>query len=73
MSLSFLAKLDFLYLSHLTNEPILHDPLWLAIPFKFPYNIPKFEKKLLLTKIWSPICSCFWNHKKKMILEYEHF
>jgi hypothetical protein len=39
----FLVTLDFPYLSCLTNDPILHDPLWLAIPAKLPSDMPKFD------------------------------
>jgi hypothetical protein len=44
--LPFLATLDLPYLSRLTNDPILHFPLWLVIPAKLPSDIPKFYGKL---------------------------
>jgi len=41
-----LATLNFLDLSHLTNDPILHLPHWPAIPTKLPSDIPKFDGRL---------------------------
>ena len=32
-------------LSRLTNDPVAHDPAWLAVPTKLPSDIPKFEGK----------------------------
>jgi hypothetical protein len=32
-------------LRKLTNDPILHDPTWPAMPTKLPSDIPKFEGK----------------------------
>jgi hypothetical protein len=32
-------------LTKLTNDPILHDPTWPAMPTKLPSDIPKFEGK----------------------------
>ena len=43
--LSFLATLNLLDLSRLTNDPVSHDRAWLAISNKIPSNIPKFEGK----------------------------
>ena len=43
--LSFLATLDLLDLSRLTNDPILHCPFWPVILAKLPYDIPKFDGK----------------------------
>ena len=39
----FLATLNFPDLSRLTNDPILHLPIWLAIPTKLSSDIPKFD------------------------------
>jgi hypothetical protein len=37
--------LDLPYLSRLTNDPILHFPLWSVILAKLPSDIPKFDGK----------------------------
>jgi hypothetical protein len=42
----YLASLNILDLSKLTNDPILHDPTWLAMPTKLPPDITKFEGKV---------------------------
>jgi hypothetical protein len=42
----YLASLNILDLRNLTNDPILHDPTWPAMPTKLPLNIPKFEGKV---------------------------
>jgi hypothetical protein len=41
----YLAFLNILYLTKLTNDPILHNPTWPTMPTKLPSNIPKFEVK----------------------------
>jgi hypothetical protein len=43
--LPFLATLDLPDLSRLTNDPIYHSPVWLAILAKLPSDIPKFDGK----------------------------
>ena len=43
--LPFLATLNLPDLSRLTNDPVAHDPAWLAVPTKLPSDIPKFEGK----------------------------
>jgi hypothetical protein len=43
--LPFLATLDILDLSILTNNPILHSPFWPIILAKLPSDIPKFGGK----------------------------
>jgi hypothetical protein len=43
--LPFIATLDLLDLSRLTNDPILHSPFWLVIPTRLPSDIPKFDGK----------------------------
>jgi hypothetical protein len=43
--LPFLATLDLLNLSQLTNDPIYHSLVWPAIPAKLPSDIPKFDGK----------------------------
>jgi len=43
--LPFLATLDLLDLSQLTNDPISHSWLWPPIPSKLPSDIPKFDGK----------------------------
>jgi hypothetical protein len=43
--LPFLVTLDLLDLSWLTNDPIYHSSVWLAIPAKIPSDIPKFDGK----------------------------
>jgi hypothetical protein len=43
--LPFLATLDLPDLSRLTNDPIFHYLVWLAIPAKLPSDIPKFDGK----------------------------
>jgi hypothetical protein len=42
----YLASLNIPDLTKLTNDPILHNPTWPAMPTKLPSNIPKFEGKL---------------------------
>ena len=44
-SLPFMASLNLPDLAWLTNDPILHNPLWPPIPTKIPLDIPKFEGK----------------------------
>jgi hypothetical protein len=41
----YLASLNILDLTKLTNDPILHDPTWPTMPTKLPSDIPKFEGK----------------------------
>jgi hypothetical protein len=41
----YLASLNVPDLTKLTNDPILHDPTWPAMPTKLPSDIPKFEGK----------------------------
>ena len=41
----YLASLNILDLTKLTNDPILHDATWPAMPTKLPSDIPKFEGK----------------------------
>jgi hypothetical protein len=41
----YLAFLNIMYLTKLTNDPILHNPTWPAMPTKLPSYIPKFEGK----------------------------
>jgi hypothetical protein len=41
----YLASLNISDLTKLTNDPILHNPTWPAMPTKLPSNIPKFEGK----------------------------
>jgi hypothetical protein len=43
--LPFLATMDLLDLSQLTNDPILHFHFWPIIPAKLPSDIPKFDGK----------------------------
>ena len=43
--LPFLATLNILDLSILTNDPVAHDPAWPGVPTKLPSDIPKFEGK----------------------------
>lgn len=40
--LPFIATLDSLDLSRLTNDPLLYLAYWLTIATKFPSDIPKF-------------------------------
>jgi hypothetical protein len=42
----YLVSLNIPDLSKLTNDPILHDPIWPNMPTKIPSDIPKFEGKL---------------------------
>ena len=41
----FLATLELLEVSKLTNDPILHNPYWPPVPTKVPGDCPKFEGK----------------------------
>jgi hypothetical protein len=41
----YLASLNIPDLTKLTNDPILHDATWPAMPTKLPSDIPKFEGK----------------------------
>jgi hypothetical protein len=43
----YLASLNILDLRKITNDPILYDPTWPAMPTKLPSNIPKFEGKVV--------------------------
>ena len=43
--LPFLATLNLLDLSRLTNDHVAHDPACPAVPTKLPSDIPKFEGK----------------------------
>jgi hypothetical protein len=45
LHIPYLASLNIPNLRKLTNDPILHDPTWLAMPTKLPSYIPKFEGK----------------------------
>jgi hypothetical protein len=45
LHMPYLASLNIPDLSKLTNDPILHDPTWPAMPTKLPSDIPKFEGK----------------------------
>jgi hypothetical protein len=42
----YLASLNIPYLTKLTNDLILHDRTWPAMPTKLPLDIPKFEEKM---------------------------
>jgi hypothetical protein len=42
----YLASLNILDLTKLTNDPILHNPTWPTMPTKLPSNIPMFEGNL---------------------------
>ena len=44
--LPFLTTLNLPDLSRLTNDPVAHDPAWMAVPTKLPLDIPKFKGKL---------------------------
>ena len=41
----FLATLNLLDLSKLTNDSVAHDLMWSVVPTKLPSDIPKFEGK----------------------------
>jgi len=43
--LPFLATLELLNVSKLTNDPILHNPYWPPVPTKIPSDCPKFDGK----------------------------
>ena len=43
--LPFLTTLNLPDLSRLMNDPVSHDPSWLAIPNNLPSDIPKLEGK----------------------------
>jgi hypothetical protein len=45
LQIPYLASLNIPDLRKLTNDPILHDPTWPAMPTKLPSDIPKFEGK----------------------------
>jgi hypothetical protein len=45
LQMPYLASLNILDLNKLTNDPILHEPTWPAMPAKLPSDIPKFEGK----------------------------
>jgi hypothetical protein len=45
LQMPYLASLNIPDLIKLTNDPILHDPTWPAMPTKLPLDIPKFEGK----------------------------
>jgi hypothetical protein len=45
LQMPYLASLNIPDLTKLTNDPILHNPNWPAMPTKLPSDIPKFEGK----------------------------
>jgi hypothetical protein len=45
LEMPYLASLNIPDLTKLTNDPILHDPRWPAMPTKLPSDILKFEGK----------------------------
>jgi hypothetical protein len=45
LQMPYLASLNIPDLTKLTNDPILHDTAWPAMPTKLPSDIPKFEGK----------------------------
>jgi hypothetical protein len=45
LQIPYLASLNIPDLTKLTNDPILHNPNWPAMPTKLPSDIPKFEGK----------------------------
>jgi hypothetical protein len=45
LQMPYLASLNIPYLTKLTNDPILHDDTWPAMPTKLPSDIPNFEGK----------------------------
>jgi hypothetical protein len=45
LQMAYLASLNIPDLTKLTNDPILHDATWPAMPTKLPSDIPKFEGK----------------------------
>jgi hypothetical protein len=45
LQMPYLASLNIPDLTKLTNDPILHDATWPAMPTKLPSDIPKFEGK----------------------------
>jgi hypothetical protein len=45
LQMPYLASLNISDLSKLTNDPILYDPTWPAMPTKLPSKITKFEGK----------------------------
>jgi hypothetical protein len=45
LQMPYLASLNIPDLTKLTNDPILHDATWPAMPTKLPLDIPKFEGK----------------------------
>ena len=63
--LPFLTTLNLLDLSRLMNDPVSHEPAWLAVPNKLPSDIPKFEgkagedpsKHVTTFQLWC-CCSC---------------
>jgi hypothetical protein len=46
LQIPYFASLNIPALRKLTNDLILHDPTWPAIPTKLPLDIPKFEGKM---------------------------
>jgi hypothetical protein len=45
LQMPYLASLNIPDLTKLTNDPILHDPTWPAMPTKLPLDIQKFKGK----------------------------
>jgi hypothetical protein len=45
LQMPYLDSLNIPDLTKLTNDPILHDATWPAMPTKLPSDIPKFEGK----------------------------
>jgi hypothetical protein len=49
LQMPYLASMNILDLIKLTNDHILHDPTWPAMPNELPSNISKFEGKVETT------------------------
>ena len=45
LRIPFIATLNFLDLSRLTNDLVSHDPTMPVVPSKLPSDIPKFKGK----------------------------
>jgi hypothetical protein len=66
LQMPYLASLKIADLSKLTNDPILHDPTWPAMPTKLPSDIPKFEGKAgddpaNCNTLFPPVCKNNWT------------
>jgi hypothetical protein len=67
MKFPFLVTLCFLDLSWLKNDPIFHNPSWLSILAKIPFDIPKFCGKLREDPLMHILTYHIWHSSKYLM------